>query len=294
MDYVITSYCIAILLFTAVLSSTGAHAAEEESFPTASVSLGVEYASGKYGTDITTDTVYMPLMVTWFPTPRLDVGAEIPFVYQSSSLVTTDIFRTPQVNGAAKAVARRGGPGGVGGNQAAASSNGAGAAEPATYGMGDIILRIGYVALVEGLRAPRIRPSLFVKFPTASTATERDGLGTGEFDAGAGVEMSKWFDDLIVTAEAFFNYQGKAAGMGLKNYASYTAGAGYQLTDRFLPLLLVKGASKPAEDATDLLELRAKGIYEITRKSGIEMYASKGITDSSPDYGGGVTMYYNF
>lgn len=271
-----------------MLSPTWVYAAEEEKIPTVSVSLGVEFASGKYGANITTDTVYMPLIVTWFPTARLDVGVEIPFVYQSSSLVTTDIFRTSQVNGTAKIVARRNGSG-MGGNHSAALSNGA--AEPSTSGMGDIILRIGYVALAEGRRAPRIRPSLFVKFPTAS---ERDGLGTGEFDAGVGMEVSKWFDDLIVTAEAFFNYQGKAAGLGLKNYASYTVGAGYQLTDRFRPLLLVKGASEPAEDATDLLELRAKGIYEITRKSGIEMYAAKGMTDSSPDYGGGITMYYIF
>ncbi|ABQ27569.1 transporter [Geotalea uraniireducens] len=282
-------YFIASSLLLAMLSPTWVYAAEEEKIPTVSVSLGVEFASGKYGTDITTDTVYMPLIVTWFPTARLDVGTEIPFVYQSSSLVTTDIFRASQVNGTAKLVARQGGPGGKGGNHSAASSNGA--AEPATSGMGDIILRIGYVALAEGRRAPRIRPSLFVKFPTAS---ERDGLGTGELDAGAGMEVSKWFDDLIVTAEAFYNYQGKAAGLGLKNYVSYTVGTGYQLTDRFRPLLLVRGASEPAEDATDLLELRAKGFYEITRRTGIEMYAAKGITDSSPDYGGGITMYYMF
>lgn len=53
-----------------------------------SVSLGVEVNSGSYGTPDTITGLYMPLVLTWFPTSRIDLGVEIPFVYQNTSFST--------------------------------------------------------------------------------------------------------------------------------------------------------------------------------------------------------------
>jgi len=38
---------------------------------TASVSLGAEFASGTYGTDSTTRSVYVPLIATWSPNEQI-------------------------------------------------------------------------------------------------------------------------------------------------------------------------------------------------------------------------------
>ena len=254
-----------------------------------SVSLGIEFASGDYGTNTTTESLYMPLILTWFPTERIDIGVEIPYIYQSNANVTTSLYQNNQTTTTAKNVTKLGGPGGgpaVGKTASAAGSSGS-----SVSGLGDIILRLGVIALFEGDKAPQLRPSLFVKFPTASTS---DGLGTGEFDAGGGLEATKWFGNVILTGEALYNYQGRVDGFGLKNYLSYTAGLGYQVTNSVRPMLLLKGATAPSRYSGNLLEARIQLLWDITKTTALDLYAAHGITDSSPEYGAGVAVVYTF
>jgi len=253
---------------------------------TASISLGAEFATGKYGTPTTTRSVYMPLNVVWSPDDRFDIGIEVPFIYQSSSNVTTSLYSTNQSTSAATTTAK----GGPGGNSAALTGSSSSSVSSVS-GLGDIIMRLGVVALSEGDRVPRLRPSLFVKFPTADRS---DGLGTGEFDAGAGIEATKWFGDLHLIGEALYTWQGKADGFGLKNYFSYTAGAGYQLTKSLEAMLVVKGATAPSSYSGSLLEARAKVLWSLTDTTSLDLYGSRGIADSSPDYGGGLSVIYSF
>lgn len=261
----------------------------------ASISLGAEFASGKYGTDTTTRSVYTPLITTWSPNDRFDIGVEIPFLYQSSSSVTTDLFRNSQSTATAKTVGR-GGPGGAGGGLLQLQTGGTGTSASGTSdssvsGLGDIVVRFGVIALPEGTNTPLLRPSLFMKCPTASTS---DGLGTGEFDAGVGVAAVKWFGDLHLTGEGFYTYQGKADGFGLRNYFSYTGGIGYQLTDSLEPMFVVKGSEAPSDFSSELLEVRARFIWSLTSSTSLDLYGSRGIADSSPEYGGGFAVIYSF
>ena len=279
-------YALAALLVVPACCSLARAAGEPANKQTDfSVSLGVEFASGDYGTNTTTESVYVPLIVTWFPTERIDIGVEVPYIYQSNPNVTTTLYQSNQTTTTLKAVSRRGGPGG------SAAATGFGSSGSSVSGLGDIILRLGVIALFEGDRAPQLRPSLFVKFPTASTS---DGLGTGEFDAGGGLEATKWFGSLLLTGEAIYNYQGRAAGFGLKNYLSYTAGFGYQVTHSIRPMLLLKGATAPSNYSGDLLEARLRGLWDITDTTALDLFASHGITDSSPEYGAGIAVVYSF
>jgi hypothetical protein len=250
---------------------------------TASVSFGAEYASGSYGTGSTIRSLYLPLIATWSPNERFDFGIEIPFLYQSSSNVTTDLYNGASLSSTEANVAAKGGPGG--------NSGGSGAASSGVTGLGDIILRAGAVALSETATLPQLRPSLVVKCPTADSSA---GLGTGEFDFGFGVEASKWFGNWRLIGEGFYTYQGKAAGFGLNDYVSYTAAVGYQLTDTVQPMLLVKGATAPSSFSGDLLEARARIIWNLTGTTALDLYGSRGIADSSPAYGGGLSVIYSF
>lgn len=259
---------------------------------TASISLGAEFASGSYGTDTKTRSVYMPLIATWSPGNRTDIGIELPFIYQSSSTVTTSLFRANQSTSTSH-TSFKGGPGGNGGAVVQQSGNAPASSASASdvSGVGDIIIRLGVIALFESEKVPRIRPSLFTKFPTANAS---DGLGTGEFDAGVGVEVTKWFDDIHLTGEGLYTYQGKADGFGLKNYFSYTGGVGYQLTENMEPMVLVKGATAPSVYSGELLEVRARVIWCLTNFTSLDLYGSRGIADSSPEYGGGIAVIYSF
>ncbi|PKN16580.1 MAG: hypothetical protein CVU66_00425 [Deltaproteobacteria bacterium HGW-Deltaproteobacteria-23] len=284
-----------VLILAAICSSTAFALSTSPDKPqTASLSFGAEFAAGKYGTDTTTRSVYMPLIATWSPSDRFDIGIEVPFLYQSNANVTTDLYRTSQQS--ATTVAKGGpsvssgaflkqGSGGPGGESASGSS------DSAVSGLGDIILRLGVIAIFEGTKVPEIRPSLFIKLPTANTS---DGLGTGEFDAGAGVAVTKWLGDVHLTSEGQYIWQGKADGFGLKNYFGYTGGLGYQLTENIEPMVIVRGATAPSDYSSELLEVRARVIWSLTRSTAIDLFGSRGIADSSPDYGGGIALIYSF
>ena len=279
--------------------------------PTFSLGVGFEVASGKYGTGTSADSIYLPVTLAIYPTQRLGFSLEIPYVYQSSSAVNTTVFTGSGARIMAgmrkQAAAMTGSPGGSGpaggGTQGPPGTSGMsgtpGSMSTATTarsneshgGLGDITAKAGYVLVPEGDLVPRVRPYVFVKFPTA----DRDNaLGTGEFDEGFAVEFSKLLGNWYFFAEAGYTFQGTSPLLPLKDYLSYSAGTGYIVGERFLPMFVLKGSGAPVEGADDLLEMRIKLKYLATSQTGIEGYVAKGVTRSTPDYGSGLAIFYDF
>jgi hypothetical protein len=255
-----------------------------------SVGMGFEFSSGKYGTNTRTDSIYAPLTITATPTDRLGLVLEIPFVYQSNGNVLSSIATgSMQSSRAMKQLAAGGG--GMMAGSGSGMASGSGSTNQSESGLGDLTLKIGYLLLPEKDFLPQVRPMAFVKFPTAD---KNKALGTGEFDEGFSVEFSKWLADWNPFAEAGYTVQGKSPQLPLRNYLTYNAGAGYQIGDHFRPILLVKGATPPAEGASSLLEVRLKLKYQPTNRTGIEGYLAKGVTTNSPDYGVGISAFYSF
>lgn len=266
--------------------------------PDYSVDLGFEFASGKYGTGITTDSVYIPLTVAVYPTDRLDFSLEIPFVYQSTSSVVAGQFMgmQGQSTGTRTVMAAMGSPGAGGGSTAGpgtgqittASAESAGNSQ---NGLGDMKLMAGYVLYTEEKYVPAIRPNFYVKFPTAD---KNKYLGTGAFDEGFAVELTKWFGDWFADGEVGYALQGKSSVLAVKDYLYYYAGGGYQLTERLRPMLFLKGSSATVEGASPLLEVRLRVKYRMTTHTVIDGYLAKGIENASPDYGMGLAISYEF
>ncbi len=256
---------------------------------TYSVGQGFEFSSGKYGTNTHTESIYAPLTVMVSPTDRLGLSLEIPFVYQSNSNVVSSIARGG-MQGSKTTMLPAVGMGGMSGSGSGMSSSSA-STNQSESGLGDIILKVVYVLLPEKDSIPQIRPTAFVKFPTADKSRS---LGTGEFDEGLAVEISKWFGDFNPFVEIGYTVQGKSAQLSLKNYMVYDAGVGYQVTESFRPILLIKGTTSPADGASSLLEVRLKLKYQATKHTGMEGYVAKGITTNSPDYGSGLSVFYDF
>ncbi len=248
---------------------------------TYSIGQGVEFSSGKYGTNTRTDSMYAPLTIMASPTNRLGFSLEIPFVHQSNGNVVSSLGQGGMMGSKSTMLPIAG----TGGMSSSASTN------TAESGLGDIILKAGYTLLLEKDGLPQIRPTAFVKFPTAD---KNKSLGTGEFDEGFSVEVSKWFGKWNPFVEAGYTIQGKSAQLSLKNYMAYNAGVGYQVADNFRPILLIKGTTPPAVGASSLLEVRLKLKYLATNHTGIDGYIAKGITTNSPDYGTGLSLYYDF
>jgi hypothetical protein len=158
-------------------------------------------------------------------------------------------------------------------------------------GIGDVSIEAGYIALREGKFSPQVKALLYIQFPTAD---EDKGLGTGEFTEGVGLELSKWFDDRYTYAESKYNFQGSSSELALKDFVSYEGGVAYQVTDRFRPAVLVKGATAPSDYSSSLAEARLKADYRLTGRASIEGYLTAGLTGDSSDFGAGISVFYDF
>lgn len=250
-----------------------------------SVGLGVEYATGAYGSGVTTDSVTVPLTIDWYPLQRLEFKVEVPFIYQSNSTTTS----------AAGVRFRRGkaaGGHGAGGNSTGGPSTTSGHdTDRSVSGPGNVSLKAGYIVREEDKNLPRIMPKLFVEFPTAD---KDKGLGTGEFITGLGLEMDKWFGGWHAYLDGTYNFQGRSHEYDLKDFFSYEGGIGYQVTDRLLATLLMQGATELTDLSPGLLETRLKLAYRLTGRTGIQGFLAAGLTSGSPDFGAGVSMSYDF
>jgi hypothetical protein len=276
---------VLIVLTTALALPALGHAAE---FPY-SISQGFEFSSGKYGTTTRTDSIFAPLTIMASPTDRLGLLLEIPFVYQSNGNVVSSIARGG-MQGSKTSMLSTVGMGGMSASGSGTSPSTTGTNQSES-GLGDITLRVGYIAVPEKESLPQIRPMAFVKFPTAD---KDKSLGTGAFDEGFAIEISKWFGNWNPFAEAGYTVQGKSARLALRNYMAYNAGVGYQVAENLRPILLIKGTTPPADGASSLLEVRLKLKFQATKQTGIDGYVSKGITTNSPDYGTGLSVYFDF
>lgn len=252
-----------------------------------SLGTGLEFTSGTYGTGSRTNTVYIPFTAVVYPTERFDFSVEIPIVYQSNNNVITTLgsaMHGGQSTANSSAASSTTGTGMMGGSSGMSGGMGQG-------GLGDITIKTGYILATEKELMPQIRPNVFLKFPTAD---KNKALGTGEYDAGAALELWKWLDNWCTYTEVGYVLQGKSSDIPLKNYLYYTVGTGYQITDAFRTMLLLKGSTETFVGADPLLEARLKLKYQASKHTGVTGYFAKGISTSSPDYGTGVAVFYDF
>lgn len=255
--------------------------------------LGFEYATGDYGTGIRTDAIYVPFTVSVYPTERIDFSAEIPYVYQSTSAVVAGEFMGMRQGGGMGSLSAVGAMTGSGMGSGTGPTTTASAADlhNSQSGLGDITLRAGYILLPEGDHTPSIRPNVSLKIPTAD---KNRFLGTGAFDEGVGVELAKWFGNLLTDGEIGYTFQGSSSVLAVKDYLYYNLGIGYQLAPRLLPMFILKGTTPPVEGASARLEARLRVKYMLTEHTGLDAYVAKGIAQASPDYGTGLAVSYDF
>jgi hypothetical protein len=255
-----------------------------------SVGLGFEFATGEYGTGVTTDSLTIPLTIYWYPLQRMEFKLEVPYIYQSNSTTVS-----------AGGIRFRRGKAGSGQGGKANGNDGTSAdirndesrsqIDQSQSGLGNVSLKTGYVVLEEGKCQPRIMPKVYVEFPTAD---KNKGLGTGEFVTGLGLELDKWFGGLHAYLDGMYNFQGRSKEYDLKDFISYEGGVGYQVTDRLLSTLLMKGSTDLTDLSSGLLETRLKLAYRLTGRAGVEGYLATGLTSGSPDFGTGISMSYDF
>ncbi len=248
--------------------------------PQYSLGLGVEYARGDFGTDSTSTYTAIPLIFDWFPDERLNLELTVPFVYQD----TTNTGYAVIGGGMMAAI------GGRGMNQTAGSSAFSG--DETQSGLGDITLTTAYRIILDGKGTPDLGLTCYLKFPTAN---ENKGLGTGAFDWGPGLQISKWLGNWQPFAEGRYIIQGNSADeIGASDYFLADAGVGYGWSDNLYTALFSRFGSAAFDGVDAPLEVRLKMAWKVSDNYTTEGYLLKGVSDGSPDYGGGLSFYVSF
>ena len=273
------------MLFLNALSSFA-----ESAPPKLALGIGLELSSGTFGTGSTSTYATAPVILDWFPTDRIDLELTVPFLYQRTSNIGHAVLGT-SVQSPATSVAKsvdRGPMNGTGGG----GGSGSGSMFGGDYGLGDITLISGYKLLSDSDTSPNLRPTLYVKFPTAD---ENKGFGTGKFDFGAGVAVSKWLGNWQPFAEGRYVVQGASHDeTGAENFVTADTGIAYSWSDHLTTSGFARYGSKFFDNMAAPLEARVKVVWRFSERAYTDVYALKGFSDGSPDYGGGASVFIEF
>lgn len=229
-----------------------------------SLSSSVNYSIGDYGTGDDTTIVYVPFTLGVSPIDRLWLSVTVPFLYQD----TQDVVVTG---------------GGVASRQKQKGKLTKPSRSTSESGLGDVLAKVSFVVLREGVVVPEIEPYVKVKFPTA----DRDrGLGTGEFDETIGVDLSKnLVGDLYGYLTLAYAFIGDPPGSDLRDSFGWSVGVAYGIVPAVSLYAFLDGATSVAPGQDDPLELRVGAELRLTRVLKLTGAVTRGLSNGSPDWG---------
>jgi len=131
-----------------------------------------------------------------------------------------------------------------------------------------------------------------VKLPTADAEA---GLGTGEFDEGVGVELTKSLADRwLAYLDGGYNLIGDAPGTNFNNQWWYDVGIGYDVTDNFNMSVFYeeyRALVNTVSNARDLLALANYVVDDTVHLTGSLLV---GLSNGAPNYGVGGGIRFRF
>jgi len=129
-----------------------------------------------------------------------------------------------------------------------------------------------------------------VKFGTADSDKQ---LGTGENDVTIYFDGYKFFDDVTVLGTVGYRWRGEPVNTSLNNVIVGSLGAVFFTENNAMLGVTVNYRQSAIADADDVRELQAFAALPINDRWEVEIYGFTGFTDSSPDWGGGVSVAAN-
>ncbi|WP_369958425.1 hypothetical protein [Pseudomonas benzenivorans] len=225
------------------------------------VSTGVDYSRGKYGTPTTSETWYVPVIARYEAGPML-YKLTVPYLRITNPSVGPD-----------------GEP----------LSGSCGRVES---GLGDTVASAGY-ALLDGSGSSGLMLDLVgkVKLPTAD---EDHCLGTGKTDYSAQVDVARAFGAISGFATLGWKKFGDPADTDLRDPLFASLG----LVGRLAPATYLGVAydwrQKVTANGDEIQELTLFLTQRLGPSWKVQLYALKGFSDASPDAGGGLLLSHSF
>ena len=253
------------------------------------VSTTVNYSSGSYGADSRTNILYAPMTVRRVFRDG-DLSLTIPFVSISGTGAVRLVGGMPTRTGSAAVSPTAALAGGAGRGKGPGATPLSSATTDS--GLGDVILRGRYYLIEESAVMPLVAVTGRVKLPTADADL---GLGTGEFDEGAGLELTKSLGDRwLAYLDGGYNLIGDAPGTNFNNQWWYDIGVGYDVTDNLHMSLFYeeyRALVNTVNNARDLLALTNYIVNDTVHLTGSLLV---GLSNGAPNYGFGGGIRFRF
>lgn len=250
-----------------------------------SYSGSLQYATGSYIFSERTHSVYLSNGLH-LSTERVDLSASVPVIFQSTPWVSyTTVGGVPSggpqqgaVRGRRHEDNRRGSDG--------HNRSDVTVPDTASYnqvGVGDPSGRIDVEVIQEGQTRPGLGLIGTAKAPLADVDR---GFGTGAWDAGLGVSLSKRLGTWFLFGEAVYWWMGDMDDLALQNSVSYAVSLGRAFRQGQLGLLL--SLSGYTAEIVEDVDPPLRGSVGVNYSFGGGQYslnssASFGLTESTPD-----------
>lgn len=266
------------LLFAALLSiASAAHAEDGFSF-----GAGVDYAAGTFGTGIDTTIVQVPLTAT-IRQGAWSFQASVPWMrVDGASNVVPGLGTVPN----STAIGRGRGiippiGGGTGDTDAQAQ-------ESSASGIGDLTLAATYALPLGEVAGVSLTGNAKI-----ATADEAKGLGTGANDYGVALDAWRNVGTATVFGGAGYTRLGESPYIDADAVANANAGVRFTAGSSRVGALY-----NWRESPSSLTDERSEVTGFVTlpggERSEFQLYATKGLSDGSPDWGAGVTFTAGF
>ena len=262
-------------------------------------SAGADYSTGKYGGSESTDVWYVPFVASYqagaftykLTVPWIRVtgpGDVVPGGFGGSGAGSGATSTTTCVKPAS---------GGSGSGKRVCTTT-AGSPPPGTVatrstasGLGDIIAAATYNAYDGGDQGFVVDFTGRVKFGTASSSK---ALGSGENDYAIQTNIDKNFGPAYASFGLGYKFLGEPSGVNLKNIVFGSLGGGYKLSKDTEVGASYDWATTSFGGGDKPQELSIYGSHYINNNYKLSAVLYGGLTDASPDVGGGLTLKYYF
>lgn len=258
-------------LFSLLLAAGVAHA--DDGF---SLGIGADYSTGDYGSDTTTKILSVPVSAK-YATSDWTFKASLPWVHvEGDANVVPGLGSLLNLNPIGR------GRGNSGGGTTAPTSG-------TTSGIGDLRLAATYAIPLQGSWGVDLTGNVKV-----ATADEDKGLGTGANDYGAAIDAYR----SVGTATTLFGGVGYTV-LGDSDYIEVDSvfngnvGVSQKLGNSSVGVMY--DYREPTSEASDdRSEVTGFYSFPTSDTSKMQLYATKGLTDGSPDWGAGVSFTAGF
>jgi hypothetical protein len=224
---------------------------------------GYDYTSGKYGTDTRTEITAIPFIGT-YESGDWTLKASIPYV---------------RITGSDNVIA------GVGAVRQTATTT------RTDSGMGDLTTSATYSFMVDPTSQTGIDVTAKIKFGTADSDK---GLGTGENDYWIMIDPYTRMGNVTWFGGIGYGMLGSSDALKLKDVISANAGLSYKLDQQASIGAMLDYRTRSTDVGFAQRELTAFYSRKLGGGYKLQAYATKGFSDGSPDWGGGVNVAYNF